>query len=79
MTFKQAYTIAMERSERFRRHDAKVKAAQGGNEKTACCVFTVEAGQTFYYGYDGTEIVKGRHSARRSQVLIDRGEALIIL
>ena len=79
MTFKQAYEYAMAHSERFRKHDAKVKAKKPGDDATPCMIFTVSPGETFYYGFDGCDIAKGKHNPRRAPQLIDRGEVLIIL
>lgn len=79
MTFKQAYEYAMEHSEKFRRHDAAVKEATKNNEQSACMVFSVEPGETFYYGFDGVDIQKGKHTSRRAATLFNRNEVLIIL
>ena len=79
MTFKQAYEYAMEHSRKFREHDAAVKAAAEKGEKTACLIFTVEPNATFYYGFDGVDLQKGRHTARRAATIMNRKEALIIL
>lgn len=79
MTFKQAYKYAMEHSNEFRKHDEMVKKAMENNEMSACLVFSVDPGQTFYYGFDGLELQKGRHTAKRSQYLIENERALIIL
>lgn len=79
MTFKKAYEYAMEHSERFRRHDLRVKEAARKGEASPCLIFSVEPGETFYYGFDGVDMAKGRHSARRAQWLLDREEVLIIL
>jgi hypothetical protein len=79
MTFKQAYAIAMKKSEEFRRHDARVKEAKaaGGDEiRTSCMIFAI-GDETFYYGYD-CGMMRGKHNPNRAAVLINRGEALII-
>ena len=78
MTFNQAYKMAMERSEHFRRHDAKVKEAMANGGDTACLIFSIE-GETFYYGFDGVDLHKGKHTRRRACQLMDRHESLIIL
>lgn len=79
MTFKQAYGYAMAHSESFRKHDARVKAAQASGSASACMIFSVEPGEVFYYGFDGVDMHKGKHTARRAATLLDRGEVLIIL
>jgi len=79
MTFKRAYDTAMKKSVAFRRHDEAVKTAQANNEASACMIFSVEPGETFYYGFDGVNLQKGKHTRRRAQVLTDRNEVLIIL
>ncbi len=65
MTFKEAYAKAMS-NETFRRHDEKVKA----HKYTACMLFTPNGEETFYYGFDGCEICKGKHSKKRADYLI---------
>ena len=79
MTFKQAYAYAMANSARFRAHDVAVKAAQEKGEQSSCLVFSVEPGETFYYGFDGVDLQKGRHTAKRAAQLLNRESVLIIL
>ena len=79
MTFKQAYDYAMATSESFRRHDKKVKEAMANGDSTGCMIFTVEPGATFYYGFDGVDLQKGKHTRKRAQQLLDNDEVLIIL
>lgn len=79
MTFLQAYKLAMSRSEKFRNHDAIVKSKKANDAPTPCLIFSVERGEVFYYGFDGVEIQKGKHTARRAQTLFSREEVLIIL
>ena len=79
MTFKQAYGYAMAHSEAFRKHDAKVKAAQANGTECGCMIFSVEPGETFYYGFDGVDMHKGKHTARRAATLFNRADVLIIL
>lgn len=78
MTFNQAYKYAMRRSERFRRHDEHAKASKAAREQSACMIFVVD-GEAFYYGFDGVDMHKGKHTRRRGKELIDKGEVLIIL
>ena len=79
MTFTQAYKYAMNHSEKFRQHDAVVKSKKAHDAPTPCLIFSVEPGETFYYGFDGVDIQKGKHTARRAQTLFAREEVLIIL
>lgn len=79
MTFNQAYKYAMAHSEAFRRHDARVKESRERGEQSACMIFSVEPGETFYYGFDGVDLQKGKHTRRRALALMNREEVLIIL
>ena len=79
MTFKKAYEYAMANSEEFRNHDAYVKEMAKKGEQSSCLFFTVEPGETFYYGFDGCEMQKGKHSRRTSDRLIKADHVLIIL
>lgn len=79
MTFNQAYKYAMEHSDSFRRHDARVKEARDKGEAISCMIFSVEPGVTFYYGFDGVDVQKGKHTRRRAATLLNREEVLIIL
>lgn len=79
MTFNQAYKYAMEHSAIFRRHDAATKEAQANGTQGACMIFSVEPGETFYYGFDGVDIQKGKHTRRRAATLTSRDEVLMIL
>ena len=79
MTFNQAYKYAMARSYIFRRFDYEVKEAQKNGTDIGCMIFCTEPGETFYYGFDGVDLHKGKHTRRRASVILNRGEALIIL
>lgn len=79
MTFKQAYEIAMEKSAKFRAHDARVKEAQANGGETGCLVFSVSAGESFFYGFDGVDLHAGKHTRRRAATLGARDEVLLIL
>ena len=79
MTFKQAYKYAMEHSKKFREHDERVKNAIANHKMTPCLIFSVDPGQTFYYGFDGVDLHQGKHTAKRSQYLIENEQTLIIL
>lgn len=79
MTFNQAYKYAMEHSEVFRKHDARVKEAQNNRTQSTCLIFSVEPHETFYYGFDGVDLHRGKHTRQRAARLFEREEALIIL
>ena len=79
MTFKQAYKYAMEHSETFRKHDSKVKEAQKNGTTSPCLIFSVEPGATFYYGFDGVDLQKGKHTKKRAMELSNRDSVLIII
>ena len=78
MTFREAHNEAIKRSASFRRHDAQVKEAMANGTASACMIFTLE-GETFYYGFDGVDLIKGKHTKKRSEHLIRNEETLIIL
>lgn len=79
MTFNQAYKIAMEKSATFRKHDLRVKEAMETGTATPCLIFTVEPHASFYYGFDGVDIQRGKHTRKRAMALNDRDEVLFIL
>lgn len=79
MTFKQAYKYAYEHSASFRKHDERVKRAQQTGEPTSTLIFSVEPGETFYYGFDGFDVQTGKHTPKRSVYLFNRDQVLIIL
>lgn len=76
MTFKEALIIARD-NEIFRKHFDEVMTAKFHKIPTACMVFAVD-GECFYFGFDGVDLSKGKHTEKRSRQLIDRNEALII-
>ena len=77
MKFNEAFEIAMAESADFRGHVDQVREAQESNGRTGCLIFSI-GDESFYYGFDGLDIVKGKHSAKRSAYLINRGETLVI-
>ena len=79
MTFREAYKYAMEHSKRFRDHDAKVKKAQNDGKASPCLIFSVEPGEAFYYGFDGVDMHKGRHTKRRASTLLNRKDEVLII
>ena len=79
MTYTKAYQWAMDRSVEFRDHDMRVKSAMKNGGSTACLFFTCGTGESFYYGFDGVDLHCGKHTARRSSVLLQRGNVLVIV
>ena len=74
--FKEAYEIAM-KNEDFQKFDKHVKDCVEKGMQSACRVFSVY-GNCFYYGFDGITLHKGKHTQKRSEYLIKKGEAQII-
>lgn len=73
MTFKEAYTTALSRSEGFTIFDATVKKCEKEGRASGCMVFTIEgSGETFYYGFDGVALHQGKHSKKRARYLLDK-------
>lgn len=77
MKFAEAYKIAMNSSAKFRAHDANVNRAIAAGISSPCMVFAIND-ETFYYGFDGVDVLKGKHTPYRATVLINRGDAFII-
>lgn len=74
MKFAEAYRIAMSESEEFRRADSVVRKGLEEVKHTPCYLFRI-GDEVFYYGFDGVDLIAGRHTPRRAAVLISRGEA----
>ena len=74
--FKEAYEIAM-KNEDFSKFDKHVKDCVEKGIQSACRVFSID-GICFYYGFDGITLHKGKHTQKRSEYLIKKGEAQII-
>ena len=79
MKFAQAYEIAMQKSAEFRKHDARVKEAVKNGTGSACLAFSVSAGESFYYGFDGVDLHSGRYPRKRAAELMNRGSVLLII
>ncbi len=86
MTFRQAYRYAMDHSEYFRDRDQIIRdraqeAAESPDkcgEPTNCIQFSTAPGEVFYYGFDGVDVHKGKHTAKRAAYLLKRGGVLVI-
>ena len=76
MTFKEAYKIAMQ-NEDFSKFDKHVKDCVEKGIQSACRVFSID-GNCFYYGFDGATLHKGKHTQKRSEYLIKKGEVQTI-
>ena len=76
MTFKEAYKIASDRSERFRKFDLHVKERKARGEDSGCLIFCIDEdpSQVFAYGFDGVDDIKYHHTPKRGLYLIDRNE-----
>ena len=79
MTFNQAYVYAMANSAEFRKHDVNVKKAEKEGTTSSCLIFSVEPGETFYYGFDGVDMQKGRHTRKRAATLLDQEDMVLII
>lgn len=77
MTFNQAYEIAMQECGFMQHATEVVKAAIINGEQSPCYQFAI-GGEAFYFGFDGVKLHKGKHSAKRSAQLINRGDTWII-
>lgn len=79
MTFKQAYDHEMKYSAEFREHDRLVKSKKPNDQKTYCLLFSPNLEEVFYYGFDGVDVCKGKHSAKRAKYLLESGQVDLIL
>lgn len=87
MKFSEAYDIAMQKSMEFREFDAWVKDAffdffthpRAHGEDVGVLTFSVSPGESFYYGFDGVDLHKGKHTKKRTSILTERDDVLIIL
>ena len=76
MTFKEAFKVAMKNNE-FKDATRIVDLANAMNQQTPCILFSI-GDESFYYGFDGVDIHKGKHSATRAKYLIEKGYTLVI-
>lgn len=77
MTIKQAIEYAAGKSAKARKHFERVRAAMANGRYTGCYIFAIGK-ETFYYGFDGVDLHRGRHSQSRAAHILERGEADII-
>lgn len=76
MNAREALVIARS-NEVFRRHYDRVMTARLHKEPTACIIFAIND-ETYYFGFDGVDIHLGKHSKKRSQAILRRGDAFVI-
>lgn len=78
MKFYEAFRLAM-RDPVFVKHYDNVVRCMAENSCSECLIFGFKGEtDTFYYGFDGIDILEGKHSASRSRVLLKRGEVYLI-
>lgn len=73
MRFKEAYEIALNECAFINHATEVVKRAIRNGEQSPCYQFAI-GDEVFYFGFDGVDLHKGKHTARRSAQLINRGE-----
>ena len=76
MTFKEAFNLAMQ-VPKFAKHVERVNQAKSTGEDTPVILFSI-GDESFYYGFDGVDLHKGKHSASRSKYLIGKGYTLVV-
>ena len=77
MRFEEAYRFALMDS-KMRKAIKRVEEGQKNGEETGCYLFSCGS-EVFYYGFDGCELQKGKHTAKRSIELIRNGEAYRVM
>lgn len=73
MTFNEAYKIAIAECE-FMNHATEVVANAIRNKTESPCYQFAIGNEAFYFGFDGVDLHKGKHTAKRSAELIRRGD-----
>lgn len=73
MTFKEAYRIASDSSDYFRKFDSRVKERKAHGEDSGVLLFCIDEdpSQVFAYGFDGVDDVKYHHTPKRGLYLIN--------
>lgn len=77
MTFKQAYSIALNECSFMQHATEVVKSAIVNREQSPCYTFSI-GNEAFSFGFDGVDLHKVKHTPKRSAVLIGRGDAWVI-
>ena len=77
MTTKDAIKLAWMNSAEFRNSVYRINQTAKMGDPAVCQIFSTAPGETFYYGYDGVSIVKGKHSLKRAAYLLKSEQALI--
>lgn len=77
MKFEEAIAIAKNECGFIHAAEERVINAIIHDVKTPCYLFAID-GIVYYFGFDGVDLHKGKHNAKRSEQLINRGEVWII-
>lgn len=77
MKFTEAYAIARSECNFINAATERVMNAMTYGGRTPCYLFAID-GEVYYFGFDGVDLHKGKHSAARSAQLINSGEVWII-
>ena len=70
MKFAEAYEIAMNECEFIKRAMARVQECIMLNIPSPCYLFSI-GDEVFYFGFNGADVLKGKHTHKRSRQLID--------
>lgn len=78
MTFREAYIMAWKKSDIFRKNVKEIhKRAEDNDGFGVCQLFSIGS-ESFWYGWDGCEINKGKHNSLTAHRLIKTGQTLVI-
>lgn len=77
MTFNEAFKIATRENAEVQRAAEIVGHAIITNTASPCYTFSIGA-EAFSFGFDGVDVHKVKHTAKRSATLINRGDALVV-
>lgn len=73
MKFEEAYEIAINECG-FMKHATKVVIdAMRSRQSSPCYQFSI-GDEAFFFGFDGVDLHKGKHTPARAATLIERGE-----
>ena len=77
MKFEEAYEIAINECE-FMKHATEVVInAMRAGEQSPCYQFSIGS-EAFFFGFDGVDLHKGKHSPKRAATLIARDETWVV-
>ena len=77
MTFTEAYIMASKESKEFCKIKKEIHKRSEDNGDAICLLFSIGT-ECFWYGWDGCDIVRGKHSGLVSHRLITSGQTLVI-